>query len=139
MMANVSFYEPFDRTFEPLLRAWLQPVSFAKEDVAAVRLDISEDGNAYYVSADLPGIGKDQIAVTIEKNIVTISAERKEPANGENVKRILNERTLGKFTRSITLSDEIDAEAASARHADGVLTLTLPRRTAALGRKLAIE
>ena len=138
-MGTISRFDPFDHTFEPLLRAWLQPVSF-REGKSRLKLDLTENDKAYYVSAEIAGVSKDQIEVAIEKNVVTISTEIKNDFDEKDGKKnILNERTLGKFKRSITLMEDIDADAAAARHVDGVLYLTLPKKASAVGRRLAVQ
>src|SRR4051812_32545144 len=86
------------------------------------RMDVWETENAYRVVADLPGVRKEDINVTIEGADVGISAEAKrEQTVGENEKQLLAERGAGKFYRSFTLGHEIDDTNAQARYADGVL------------------
>lgn len=95
----------------------------------APRVDIAEDAQNFYISAELPGIPKDNIKVNIsDDGVLTISGEKKheEKQEGKNFYRI--ERRYGMFTRSFTLPDNVKRDAISARYENGVLHLTLPKQ-----------
>jgi len=90
-------------------------------------IDFSETKEAYVVKAELPGIKKDDVKVTLNNNILTITGEKKseyEKKEG-NYHRI--ERSFGMFERSITIPGAIKSDAIDAKYADGLLTLTLPK------------
>jgi HSP20 family protein len=92
------------------------------------------------VHAEIPGVKKEDIHVTIDGSQVSISAEtrqEKEIKEGEKVLR--SERYYGKVSRSFSLASEIDEAAAQAKYSDGVLELSLPKKTAASSRKLTIN
>jgi HSP20 family protein len=92
------------------------------------------------VHADLPGVKKDDIGVTIDGEAVTISAEvrqEKEAKDGERVLRA--ERRYGKLERAFALGQPVDEATASAKYEDGVLTLTLPKKVAASAKRLSIQ
>jgi HSP20 family protein len=91
-------------------------------------VDISEDDHNITLKAEIPGVKVEDVAVTLEDNVLTITGERKfkEEENKENFHRI--ERRYGKFTRSFTLPAGIDAENVKAAFEDGVLNITLPKR-----------
>jgi HSP20 family protein len=94
-----------------------------------------EDGDAAYVEAELPGLGMDDIEILVSGNEVTIAGERKiEAAEGANWHR--RERSQGKFTRSISLPCDVDADKVEARLRDGVLTVRLPRCEACRPKKI---
>jgi len=102
----------------------------------SIRMDVSETPEAYMVKADIPGMKKEDIKVSIEGNQVSISAEsrsEKEEKEGETVVR--SERSYGRQSRSFTLGSEIDDAKANARYENGVLELTLPKRGSGSGAK----
>lgn len=89
-------------------------------------VNLWEDGNNAYVEAEMPGLGMDDIEVLVTGNEVTINGDRKiaEQANASYHRR---ERASGRFSRTLTLPWEIDADKVEARLADGVLTVKLPK------------
>jgi HSP20 family protein len=140
-MANVSRYNPFDETFDDLFKGFLvRPMAFENQAPAQVRMDVKEDDKAYVVHAEIPGVKRDDINVTIDGNQVAISAEvkrQKEDKQGERVLR--SERYYGKVYRAFTLPQEVDDASAQARFNEGVLELTLPKRAAVSAKRLAIQ
>jgi HSP20 family protein len=141
-MANLTRYDPFDTGIEPfddLFRGFFRPVRMDKE-LPQFKMDVKEDDKAYTVHADLPGVKKEDIHVSIEGNTVAISAEtRTESEQKEGEKVLKRERTYGKVFRSFSLGSDIDEAAASARYNDGVLELVLPKKTAAASKRLTVE
>lgn len=141
-MANVVRYSPFEDAFDDLFRGFMvRPVGLERElPSAQLKMDVSENDSAYLVKAELPGVKKDEINVTINGNQVAISAEvkrEKEAKNGE--KELHRERYYGKVYRAFTLGQEVDETGAQAKYTDGVLELKLPKKAAAQARKLAIQ
>jgi HSP20 family protein len=104
-------------------------------------MDLKEDDKAYTVHAEIPGMKKEDIQVSIDGNRVSISAEtktEKEEKKGEKVLR--SERYYGKVARSFTLANDVDEAKAKAKYADGVLELTLPKKEGATtAKKLAVQ
>ncbi len=141
-MANVTRYDPFDIGFEPfdnLFRGFLHPVRL-EQDAPQIKMDVKEEENAYRVHAEIPGVKKDDIHVSVEGNTVSISAEtKKESEEKEGEKVLKRERYYGKVARSFTLANEIDESNASAKYTDGVLELVLPKKQRANIRKLSIQ
>lgn len=141
-MANLTRYDPFDTGLEPfddLFRGFFRPVRMDKE-LPQFKMDVKEDDKAYTVHADLPGVKKEDIHVSIEGNTVSISAEtRTETEQKEGEKVLKRERTYGKVFRSFSLGSDIDEGAASAKYNDGVLELMLPKKTAASSKRLTVE
>jgi HSP20 family protein len=110
------------------------------KELPQFKMDVKEDDKAYTVHADLPGVKKEDIHVSIEGNTVAISAEtRTETEQKEGEKVLKRERTYGKVFRSFSLGSDIDEAAASARYNDGVLELVLPKKTAAASKRLTVE
>ena len=140
-MANISRYEPFEVNdpLDDLFRGFFRPVQMDRE-MPQIRMDVKEDETSYAVHADMPGVAKDDIHVTIDGNTVSISAEVKkntEQKEGEKVLR--RERYFGRVSRSFALENEVDEAAATARYQDGVLELVLPKKTAAAAKRIAIQ
>jgi HSP20 family protein len=105
-----------------------------------MRVDVKEDNDAYQIHAELPGISKEDIHVHIDGPVVSISAERKQEKEVKEGERVLRtERYYGKVSRSFQLGQEVDEERSSAKFADGVLNLSLPKKAAAQARRLTID
>lgn len=94
-----------------------------------------EGENAYHIDVDLPGVKKDDISVDIDKNILTISGERKtkEEIKEEDYYKV--ETSFGKFSRSFTIPENIDTENIEARSEDGVLEVIIPKMEATKTKK----
>jgi HSP20 family protein len=142
-MANISRYDPFGETFDDLLKGFfVRPMAYEGQPAAAgrIKIDVSENNGAYVVHAEIPGVKKEDIQVNIEGDQVAISAEaRAEKDVKENGQVLHRERYYGKVARAFRLGTDIDQSAASAKYADGVLELTLPKKAEAAGRQLAIQ
>ena len=103
-------------------------------------MDVREDDKAYTVHAELPGVKKEDINVSIDGNQVSIGAEVKsqeEEKQGEKVLR--TERHYGKVYRAFSLDQEVDQEGAKAKYENGVLELTLPKRVTSATRRLTVQ
>jgi HSP20 family protein len=106
----------------------------------SIRMDVTENADSYRVKAEIPGVRKEDIRVSVEANAVTISAEvkrEKEEKKGETVLR--SERYEGKQSRSFTVRQEIDASKAVAKYQDGILELTLPKKASTAAKELAVQ
>ena len=103
--------------------------SNAPAAVAAFGTDVTDEGDCYKLTADLPGFKKDDINIDVEDGILTIAAERKEETEDTDKKGryIRRERTYGSYRRSFDLT-EVDDENITAKYEDGVLTLELPKK-----------
>jgi HSP20 family protein len=138
-MANITRIDPFDDLFRGF---FVRPVDFegAPAQPPAIKLDVKEQADSYLIHADLPGVKKEDIHVVVDGNQVSISAEvkqEKEIKEGERVLR--SERYFGKVSRSFQLGQEIDDSKAGAKFNDGVLELTLPKRTETASKRLTIS
>ncbi|OUD02278.1 Hsp20/alpha crystallin family protein [Streptomyces swartbergensis] len=105
---------------------------------AVIPADAWRDDEALYVQFDLPGMDRSSIELTVERDTLTLTAERHSPIPA-GAKAVLTERPTGRFTRRLTLSDALDSEAAEAAYDNGVLTLRLPLAAHAKPRKIAIS
>ena len=140
-MANILRYNPVDDAFDDLFRGFLmRPVRYDAPQTPQIKVDVSEDDKAFLVHAEIPGVKKEDIKVSIEGNQVAISAEikkEKEIKDGEKVLR--SERYFGQVARAFSLAQDVDDASAEASYKDGVLVLTLPKRASSSSRTLAIK
>ena len=141
-MANITRFNPFDDAIDDLFRGFLvRPLSYdVPAGAAQFRVDVSENEKAYTLRAEMPGVKKDDISITIDGDTVAISAEvknEKEVKNGDRVLR--SERHYGKVYRAFTLGQSVEETTAAAKYADGVLELTLPKKAAAQAKRVTIQ
>ena len=105
---------------------------------AVMPMDAYRHGDKFVVHFDLPGVNPDSIDLTVEKNVLTVSAERSwQPADGQEV--VASERPQGKFSRQLFLGESLDAEHIEAGYDNGVLTITVPVAEQAKPRKVQIS
>lgn len=140
-MTNLVRYNPVDDAFDDLFRGFLmRPVRMGGQQEVQIKMDVKENDQGYTVHAEIPGVQKDDIHVTIDGNQVAISAEVKnvkEVKEGEKVLR--SERYYGKVARAFTLPQDVDEGAAQAKYNDGMLELTLPKKVVGPSKKLTIQ
>jgi HSP20 family protein len=104
-----------------------------------VAVDIREEDDAFYVDAEVPGMSAEDVKVDVEKNVLTLSGERKvEKEEIEDTYRRV-ERQYGSFTRSFTLPETVDTDNISADLKEGVLALRLPKKEAPTPRKISVK
>lgn len=157
-MSNLTRFNPF-RTgltrFDPLLTRFdpfrdfndlfnnlmVSPMLRAGMEMEPqIRMDVKESDGKYVIRAEIPGVRKEDIHVTIDGNRVSISAEikqEKETKDGERV--IRSECSYGLATRGFNLAEEIDQNKTEAKYTDGVLELTLPKKPGAARKEIAIS
>ena len=143
-MANIARIDPFNDLVDDLFKGFfVRPVAYGGQvqaEAPRIRVDVAESEAAYVVSAELPGVKKEDIQVAINGNQVTLSAEVKREREAAEGNRLLHvERSYGKASRSFTLPQELDEAKAEARFRDGVLELTLPKKAAAARRQIEIH
>ncbi len=149
-MNNITRYSPFRRLarFDPLWdmddvfdRFMMQPVLRESTEIEPqIRMDVKESNGDYKVKAEIPGVKKDDIHVSIDGNRVSISAEvRKEKEEKEGEKVIRSERCYGMASRSFSLADEVDQAKVQAKYTDGVLELTLPKKSGVPRKEVPIS
>jgi HSP20 family protein len=102
-------------------------------------LDIIEQENEIVVSAELPGMKKEDVKITFEKNVLTISGERKPVELSEKAKVLLKETQSESFDRSVRLGYEIDSAKISAEMSNGILTITLPKTEEAKPKQIEVK
>jgi HSP20 family protein len=140
-MTRLSVYDPFAEVFPELFRGFLQPARAGSAQAPIdIRIDVKEDADQYVVSAEVPGVAKEDIQVQIDGNRVSLAAEVKRTSEQKEGERVLrSERYYGSVARSFQLVSEIDEARAGAKYEAGVLTLTLPKKAAAVARRLQIQ
>jgi HSP20 family protein len=107
---------------------------------AQIKVDVKEINGAFKVQAEIPGVNKDDIHVTIDGDVVTLRAEvQQQDEKAEGGKVVHSERYFGAVSRSFQLPGDVDETKAKARYENGVLTLTLPRKAGGKSQRLAIE
>lgn len=121
-------FDPFQDTDRQVRRSVPPPM---------MAMDAYRDGDNFVVQFDIPGVDPGSIDLTVEKNVLTVSAERNwQPGDGQEI--IVSERPQGSFRRQLFLGDSLDVEHITAAYRDGVLTLTIPTAEQAKPRKVAI-
>jgi HSP20 family protein len=142
-MASIQRFDPFNELVDDLFKGFLvRPVSYdgRGETLPRVKVDVAERNGAYTVTAELPGVKKDDIQVTIDGAQITLAADVKREREVQQDERVLHtERTFGKVSRSFTLPQEVDETKAEAKFRDGVLELTLPKKSAAQKKQISIQ
>jgi HSP20 family protein len=110
----------------------------AGADRTAIRMDAIRRAEEIELRLDLPGIDTDSLDVTVDRGVLTISAKRSEEY-GEGEKLFVRQRAMGSFTRSVRLSDSVDAENIEASYEAGVLTVRVPLQEKAQPRKVEVK
>lgn len=139
-LSDLARLDPF-RNFDDMFKGFmLRPVYSGLEAEPQMKIDVSEEDQSYLIKAEIPGVKKDDIHVSLDGNQVSISAEvKKEKEEKEGKKLIRSERYYGNVYRSFTLGQDVDQSAAKAKYTDGVLELTLPKKPGASVKELAIS
>ena len=146
-MSNLTHWNPFKTlarfdpatSFDDLVRT-LRPAWSDQELSPGIRIDVSEDDKAYTVKAEIPGVDKNNIDVSVDGNQVSIRAEVKRETSKKDEKEIYTERYVGKVYRAFSLPCELDSAKGQAHYGDGVLTLTLPKKSTGNGsKKIAVS
>lgn len=137
---ELSRFNPWADMDELFKEYWLRPAWPAMELTPQIKLDVTEEEGAYTVKAEIPGVRKEDIDVSVDGNLVTISAElKKEKEEKEGKKLVRSERYYGSMYRSFTLDQDVDMSGADAKYEDGVLVLRLPKKAGTPARKLPVH
>ena len=137
-MSNLIYRDPLN----DLLRGFfVRPVEFSDtKEAPALTVDVTEQDKAYAIHAEIPGVNKEDIHVSIDGAVVSISAERRNQKEVRDSNKILrSERYFGKVSRSFQLPQEVDESQASAKYSEGVLELLLPKKAASQAKRLSIQ
>jgi HSP20 family protein len=134
MLMRTDPFREFDRIAQQVLGTqgtWSRP--------AAMPMDAYRDGDRFVVALDLPGVAADAVELNVERNVLTVKAERRPTALGDHVEMQVAERPLGVFSRQLFLGDMLDTDNIHAAYGNGVLTLRIPVTERAEPRKIAIS
>jgi HSP20 family protein len=128
-------WEPLKEIEELFGRSWPRPTIRTGQLLGVgdwnPRVDISENDGQYLVKADIPGVAKEDIKITVDNDVITIQGERKQEQEEENKHFHRVERFYGSFIRSFTLPDDADAAVLKAVAQEGQLTVTIPKKASA--------
>ena len=128
--------DPF-REFDRLTRRFFEPGTWSRP--APMPMDAYRVGDEFVVALDLPGVSPDTIDLDVDRNVLTVKAERRPAVTGDEVETQVSERPLGVFSRQLFLGDSLDTEHIKADYEAGVLTLRIPVHEKAKPRKIEIS
>jgi HSP20 family protein len=132
--------DPFPELFRRFMRMGDWPLMRGAE---GMKLDVSENEKEYLVKAEIPGAKKEDIRVSVEGNYISISAEvkdeKRESSGKEGERVLLQELRYGSVSRGFTLPQDVDAKGSSAKFENGVLCVSLPKRTPTTGTTVSVQ
>ena len=129
MLMRTDPFREFDRLTQQVFGTSSRP--------AAMPIDAFQQGDEFVVQFDVPGVTPDTIELTIERNLLTVHAQRNR-STGDDVELLISERPHGTFSRQLFLAETLDTDRLRAVYADGVLTLRLPVKEQAKPRRVDI-
>ena len=141
-MATLIPYDPFaDSGIDELFRGFFQPVRReGRAGQVPIKLDVAEDDKSFTVHAEIPGVTKEDIQVTIDGNQLTLGAEVKREKEVHDGQRVLrSERFYGSAYRTLTLPTEVDETQSQAKYQNGILELKLVKKAPQAGRRLSVQ
>ncbi|MGW0504960.1 Hsp20/alpha crystallin family protein [Micromonospora sp. NPDC003241] len=130
MLMRTDPFREIDRLAEQFFGTTSRP--------AVMHMDAYRDGDHFYAAFDLPGVDPDSIDLTVQRNVLTVRAERRRPA-GDTVELVAAERPMGVFSRQLFLGDTLDTDRLEAGYENGVLTLRIPVAERAKPRKVTVS
>jgi len=135
MLMRTDPFRELDRLTQQMFGA-ANPGTWSKP--ATMPMDAYRDGDEFVVCFDLPGVAPDAIELDVERNVLTVKAERR-PTPGKDVQMQVSERPLGVFSRQLFLGDALDTDRIAAGYEAGVLTLRIPIAEKAKPRRIEIS
>lgn len=132
----------FDNFFDEMAPSFLmRPLhGDALPSASQIKIDVNEKDDTFYVNAEIPGVAKEDIDLSITGDIISISAEIEQKDERKEGNRILrSERYFGSVSRSFQLPDKVKVDAAEASYENGILRLVLPKETGSERKKLEIK
>ncbi|MBK4737595.1 Hsp20/alpha crystallin family protein [Noviherbaspirillum pedocola] len=138
-LSEIARMEPF-RSVEDLFREFsLIPAFRHMQAEPRIRTEITETDQAYLVKAEIPGVKKEDIKISVEGNRVSVNAEVKEEKEEKSTGTVYSERYYGQQSRSFTLPQEVDDAKAEAKYENGLLMLTLPKKAGTGAKQLSVQ
>ena len=129
MLMRTDPFRDIDRMFEQITGTAGRP--------AVMHVDAERDGDWFHVFFDLPGVDPESIDLTVERNVLSVKAERRRPPR-DGVESVIAERPMGVFSRQLFLGDTLDTDKLEAHYDNGVLALRIPVSDKAKPRKVSI-
>ncbi|MFF0267646.1 Hsp20/alpha crystallin family protein [Kribbella sp. NPDC004536] len=136
MLMRTDPFREFDRLTQQFLSTAGSQGTWSKPN--PMPLDAYRSGDEYVIAFDLPGVAPDAIELDVERNVLTVKAERRPPEVPENVEMQVAERPLGVFSRQLFLGETLDTDRIEAHYDAGVLTLRIPIAEQAKPRRIAV-
>lgn len=130
MLMRTDPFRDLDRLTESVFGSMARPTTLP--------MDAFRDNQAFVIEMEVPGVDPDSIDLTVEKNVLTVHAERRPRFDDDKVERIVAERNYGAFSRQLFLGESLDVDALTADYDAGVLTIRIPVAEQAKPRKIAI-
>ena len=147
-MSQLTHWNPFkslaktdiNSNFEDFFRSFAMRPAWRELDLMPeIRIDVNEDDKSYKIKADIPGMKKEDIAISVDGRQVEIRAENKNQVEKKDGSCLYSERTEGSVYRSFTLPVEVDGTSAEAKYDGGVLSLTLPKKSNGNGHRITVS
>ena len=140
-MALVMRPEPFSSEVNRLFDTLFEPVNgqSTRAQRWAPAMDLVEEEDHFLLKADLPGLGEDDVSIEVQDNVLTVSGERKEEHERKQRGWYRLERSFGRFSRSLTLPEGVNADAITASFDKGVLAVRIPKPEERKPRRISIK
>lgn len=129
--------DELDRLFESPFGEWTSGAQLLS--VWNPAIDLYEDKDNVFVKAELPGMKKEDIDVSLHDGVLSISGERKSEEKFEDAETYRSERFVGRFHRSVTLPSQVKADQVQANYKDGILSITLPKAEEARRKQIEVK
>lgn len=134
----------FNDDLDAMFEGFFRPMRWADEEFAseglAPRLDVTERNGEFVVKAELPGIKKEDIDISVENGVLTITAESRSETEEKDGERVIRqERRYGKYLRSLRLGKAVDEKQVKASYKDGILELVLPKAEEVKPKKITVD
>jgi HSP20 family protein len=131
MLMRTDPFRDFDRLVDRVVGTPARP--------SPMPMDAYRNGETFLVQFDLPGVATESIDLTVEKNVLTVHAERSRPLGSDDIEMVAAERPQGSFSRQLFLGDTLDPDGIEADYQAGVLTLKIPIAERAKPRKVEVR
>ena len=144
-MTNIARFETVDNIFNDMFKGFYVhpaglPERLVRDSQISIRIDVQENDKDYKVHADIPGVSREDVKVSVDGDLVTITAERsKKEEEKEGGKVICSERSHGVVSRVCRVEHEIDVDQTQAKFENGVLEMTLAKKSSSQSRQLKIS
>jgi HSP20 family protein len=142
-MANITRHDPFAEMDDFFKGFFLRPVRMELGDAPSlgqIKVDVNEDDQFYRIHAEVPGAKKEDIKVSVDGDVVSISAEVKRDAERKEGSRVVrSERYYGTVSRAFSLGGDVDESKCNAKYQDGVLELVLPKKAGGRVRQITVQ